>query len=222
MGRRAAGVCPAPPPAGAPRAAPGRASPAPLDVMWTESWRGRRGRGPSGGSTSGRPAPCAPRLAPGPARAAATSGSVQRVCPSAPAGGQGRAGAGWVGRRGARRSRAPGVSLSLPLQKQLPARTALGAARPGAAAPRLPPRPPELPDLFDGQKPRRGRGGLLGSGERAESLQPRRPGAPSPRRGSPPPPLLSTLLALPLPIYFFKWCGRRRCGAKFLEGARMY
>ena len=77
-----------------------------------------------------------------PPRAAATSGSVQLVCSGAPggrAGGRARAGAGAgaAGLEGGgrpRRALAPGVSLSLPLQKQLPARTALGAARPGAAA----------------------------------------------------------------------------------------
>lgn len=139
---------------GAPRAAP---HPRPsagqpprlarLDVMWAASWLARRGRGPGRVLNFGlKSARCALCRAPGSPRAAATtSGSVQRVClqragrAGAGRGGRGRgaAGLGWAAVSAAL-SRAPGVSLSLPLQKQLPARTALGAARPGAAAAPLP------------------------------------------------------------------------------------
>lgn len=156
---RREGVCPHPgppaplvPPPGAPSAAPhprpsARRPPrlAPLDVMWVAGWLALRGRGPERVLNFGlKSAPCALRRAPGSPRAAAaaaTSGSVQRVCfqragrAGAGRGGRGRgaAGLGWAAVSAAL-SRAPGVSLSLPLQKQLPARTALGAARPGAAA----------------------------------------------------------------------------------------
>lgn len=175
------------------------------------------GRGAGGGASgvsgrarvgAARPAPCAPRRAPGPARRRHIWKRSER-----PPGAR-RAG-GAAGRGVSAALRAPaGGSLSPPLQKQLlPERR---AARPGAAAPSC------LLALgtrrtFGQRKAEQGRGGRAESGRRR--FRPAA-GGPLPPWG-PRSPLPFRLLSLCLPIYFFKCCGRQRCGAEFLEGARM-
>lgn len=178
---------------------------------------GSAGRGPAPGGVSVPGARSPPSRSQGfsrgaaaplglrsPPRAAATSGSVQRVCSGAPggrAGGRARAGAGAgaAGLEGGgrpRRALAPGVSLSLPLQKQLPARTALGAARPGAAAAL----PAGSPSGVRGCRRRRTR---LGASGRSPWAGRRRLG-PLAARG--PPSAAGPPLSLASPLRLFSLC----------------
>lgn len=167
-----------------------------------------RAAGRAGSRAGLESAPRAPRRAPGPARRRHIWKRSER-----PPGAR-RAG-GAAGRGVSAALRAPaGGSLSPPLQKQLlPERR---AARPGAAAPSC------LLALgtrrtFGQRKAEQGRGGRAESGRRR--FRPAA-GGPLPPWG-PRSPLPFRLLSLCLPIYFFKCCGRQRCGAEFLEGARM-
>lgn len=208
----------APPPGGAPRAAPrrrpfrARASPAPLDVMWAAGLAPWRSRGPSGCSLGARSLPCALRRAPCPARRRrrATSGSVQRVCLQ-------RAGRAGRARARARRrdgleavSAAPSRAPCLPLAasaETAPARTALGAARPEAAAPLPASAPQELLELLDREEPSRGLGRT--GQERRRRLSPCWPGRPlSPRLGS--------IAPLAPPFRFFS-----RCLSRFIFSNRV-
>lgn len=153
-------------------------------------------------------------------RCRATSGSVQRVClqRAGRAGGEGAgagAAAGWAGggERGALAR--PCLPLSASAETA-PARTVLGAERPGAAEPLPASAPPELRELLDRAEPSRG----LEPGLSGETLLPLGPSWSGVHRC--PRPSSLPLLAPPPSVDFFKRCGRQRCGAKFLEGARMY
>lgn len=206
-----------------------RPGPAPLDVMRAEGSLGRRCRGRREGAQlrapvsrraprAVRPAPCAPPPPHLEAFSASASGAPGGRAGGAGRGGRGRGGAG-PGGVSAALSRARCLPLAASAETA-PARAALGAARrggPGAAAAALPASAPRSCRLPLTAESRAGAsGGLAGSGQRR--LGPYRPRrAPRAPRPSFPP-----LLALPLPIYFFKWCSRQRCGAQFLEGARMY
>lgn len=195
----AGGVCAAArPPRAAPRRAPRRPRPrlAPLDVMRAEGPARAARPGPRGGSTSGSSPRRAPRAPPPPPHLEAFSASAS----SAPAGrarARRREGASAL----LSRARPPGVSLSLPLQKQLlPERR---AARRGPERRRLCcSAPPELLELLD----RSGRGGpraALASGGRDGSAPCWRGRTPPPAWGpSRPRPLLSSLQ--PLSIDFFQ------------------
>lgn len=170
-------------------------------------------RGPPGKwglrpGSSPRRAPRAVRLAP---RAAATSGSVQRVR----LGRAGRAGGRGGGPRGERR--APRSCPRLPLAasaETASARAARGAARSGGAF--LPPRPRDSPDLW-AEKAEQSREDAPRAGGDGSGRRPAGPSRPGVRATLSP----FRLLLLCLSIYFFKCCGRQRCGAEFLEGARM-
>lgn len=172
----------------------------PLTSCGQPGWLAGAAEGRAGvrGGLGPRRAPCVVRLVPARRRRRrrATSGSVQRVCLQR-AGRAGRARARARARRragleavSAALSRAPCLPLAASAETA-PARTALGAARPGAAASLPAPAPQELPELLDRKEPSRG---LRRAGqERRRRFSPCWPGRPSlPVLGpSLPSPLLS-------------------------------
>lgn len=160
-------VCLRPIPGGRYRQPPAAALPwpaprlRPLTSCGQPGWLARAAEGRAGvhGGLGPHRVPCVVRLVPARRRRRATSGSVQRVCLQR-AGRAGRARARARRRAGleavsAALSRAPCLPLAASAETA-PARTALGAARPGAAASLPAPAPPELLELLDRKEPSRG------------------------------------------------------------------